>query len=205
MTRLEKQTEILSRPGFLKFADSATIQDLVQQAIAQAQQEYYESRRMTLPHYSGEYSTGVAISGGVVWGPNGKLYEVAAGSADTGFTDVARIKKLWLFNTAAVTGSSSSADTDLVVGDGIPTTVASFTTSAVFHEFVGDYSATRKLLLYVGATALGTTPKIGYTYARTLTPLASDSDKIDVPDSALISTFDSLVNKWLIYYIGISA
>lgn len=201
-TLLQKRTEILNRPGFRFYETSgAKIVAALNQAINNAYQEYYETYRLVRPLLEKtNIATGVSLPAGTAWGANGKIYNVPGSSLPA---DLGRIKKLWILNdTNVVTVSSSTYDDDSSEGSGIPDdTSTSLTTSVVFHELMGT-GTTASLLLFVGTTAAGTTPKLELTYAPTWTALSADSDIIQVPDFELIKTFDPLVNEQLRALIG---
>lgn len=202
-TLLQKRTEILSRPSFRFFETTGSkIVAALNQAINNAYQEYYETYRLTRPLLeASNIATGFTLPAGVAWGANGKIYNVPGASLPA---DLGRIKKLWILNdTNVATASSSTYDDDTSEGTGIPNdTSTSLTVTSVFHEMLGAGAGTGNLLLFVGSTAAGTTPKLELTYAATWTALAADGDLIQVPDYEIVTTFDPLVNAQLRALVG---
>lgn len=210
-TYLQKITQILKRPSFWLLSDIATTTlaySLIVQSIKDAEEQMYETYRLTDPHYEKDAfgADGLALPAGTQWGASGKVYKLDAGTTPALPSDVMRAKKLWIEDTTTHTpyGSSSTYDTDTGEGTGIPADASVLTASNVFHEFIGDTPSTGKLKIYVGNTAAGASPKAHFTYARSKTAYVDTSNVLDVPEALLQATFDGIVNQFLQFYLGIS-
>lgn len=208
-TFLQLRTDIKERPGFRLIKDSATVLTEIDRAIKLGIQDYYESKYTTSRRYEAQTAlAGLTIPTGtaVVWGSNGKLYEMTLTTTGAIPDNIALIKSLWVINdTNVVTYSSSTYDGEDDEGTGIPDASddTALSTSNVFHELVGGDSSIL-LRLYVGTTAFGTTGKLHLKYIRVPSIPSVDADRLDIPDAELHRIFLPLVDSYLQQTFGFS-
>lgn len=203
MTLITKVGEILDRPTFAKFDDSTKLTDLVKTSIKRGIQEWWELNRDLPVNERTNMPGGYTLPVGTAWSANGKIYILDSATSPVLGADVDRITKLWIVgDSGAIMFSESTYSSDSVKGSGIPdASDETLDATSVYHE-VFSQDDTRKLAIYIGNTAAGSAPKACINYVIDLTLPSADSDKIPVPDTYIISGLDSLIDKWLRFYVG---
>jgi hypothetical protein len=205
MTIGEKKSEILNRPGFKSIDDSTKLASIITDCIKKGELKLYTKYRLVRNHYEKQNiipSLALALPTGENFSANGKLYRYHSASTPVLPTDIAIIKKLAVLKGAtdyAPTFSNSGYDTDETEATGLPTDLASYTTSTIEHELVNE-GASAELLVYAGSTLVnGTGDKCGMIYVRTISTAATDGTSIDVPDDLLIqgAEFDEVLDELL--------